>query len=498
MKKRIFQFIFLFSLVFSSAFSQKLYYLFPMDPVYQERTAETMELSYPIMYENVKAVGMGNTQIANGKTFNAMLYNPAFLGRHKKSFEVFGISAGLPPETYDAAWFLADNMDEFIEATSLNQIYDAAEAFFQADNNTQRLQYLHDIQDGMQFTLDLVEQVTGSSDEPSRHGVTVVPSINVQYGNWGFSLFGYGYSGFTVLMSPTLESLVNINVPTNLDYPIQAARSMMQVLATLGTVILGPGQGFTNEVYPVALYMAYIDAVGTLGYGFQWKDNWMFGANLKVVNRRFSVNRIAVADYDEILNEAMSILDAGIVGITADVGCLYQSPFGTSFGVSLQNLIPIQTIDKSIDLNFRSARVTIFNGKNGQPLKVVDGDTAVAVRYVNLDIHRPFEMKSPFIANIGINHPVTSNWDVSVDWVDIAEQDSRYDKTTQRVRLGSEYRLNLWNNNFGCAFRVGMSNEKVAFGLGLNFTKYVQIDGAYAYDRFVDSFAYFGQLKFGW
>ena len=469
-----------------------------MDPLAGEVTAETVDLSYPVAYEDVKAIGMGNTQIANGKTFNAMLYNPAFLGRHKKSFEVFGLSAGMPPGTYDAAWYLADNMDEFIEATSLTQVYDAAEAFFQAENNQQRLDCLHNIQDGMEFTLDLIEQVTGPYNSPRRHGVSVLPSINAQYGNWGFSLFGYGYSGFTVQLSPTLEALTNIEIPQNLDNPILMARSMAQLLATMSTVFIS-GEGFANEVYPVALYLAYIDAVGTVGYGFQWKDNWLFGANLKLVNRRFSMNRIAVADYDDILNEAMSVLDAGIVGVTADVGCVYQSSFGTNFGLSMQNIIPIQTIKKTIDISFRAPRVAVLNGKDGQPLNVnAEGDTAVVTRYTSMNIHRPFELKSPFIANVGINHPVTPNWDISVDWVDIAEQDSRYDKTTERIRLGSEYRLSFWDNKLGMAFRVGMADEKVAFGLGLNLTKYVQIDGAYAYDRFVDEFAYFSQIRFGW
>ncbi len=498
--KRILLFALFLSLNFSLANSQtRHYFLLPLDPFNAEITAEPTELSFPVSYENVKAVGMGNTQIANGTTFNAMLYNPAFLARSKRTFEVFGMSVGMPPETYDAAWFLADNMDEFIDATSLTQIYDAADAFFQAENNQQRLDCLHDIQEGMQFTLDLVEQVTGPYDDPARHGISIVPSINVQYDNWGFSLYGYGYSGFTVLMSPTLENLVNINIPNTLDYPVQVARTMAQVLATLGTVIIGPGQGFREEVYPVALYMAYIDAVGTVGYGYQLNDNWLFGANLKLVNRRFSINRIAVEDYDQILNEALSILDAGIVGVTGDVGCLFRSPFGTNFGLSLQNIIPIQSINKEVDLNFRIPRVVVLNGKNGQPLNVnADQDTAMAVRYTNIEIHRPFELKSPFIASLGISHPVTPNWDISADWVDIAEQDSRYDKTTERFRLGTEYRINFWNNKLGCTLRVGMADEKVAFGLGLNLTKYVQIDGAYAYDRFVDSFAYFGQLKFGW
>ncbi len=487
-------------IVSATAFAQNGYYFAGLDTLPDlALTAKTIDLKYPVEMYNVKAIGMGNTQMALGKTFNAMMYNPAFLGNPQKRFDILGIGTSLPPNTYDAAWYLSDNMDEFLDATSLTQVYESAEAFFAANTMEDRLNALHEIKDGMQFTLDLVEKVTGPAENPYRHGVSAIPSITAQYGNWGFSLFGFGYSGFAVQLSPTLESLIDIDIPENLDNPLESAKSITKVLGTLSTVFLGKSQGFVNEVYPIAFYMAYLDIVGSVGYGFQWRDHWMFGANLKVVNRRFSTNRIAVIDYDEILNEALNKLESDETGITADLGCLYKFDFGTSIGLSLQNLVPIQTIKESITTDFRSSPRFIFErNPNGSIHTNAEGDTAIVAAFRKISVERPFELTSPFIISAGVSHSVTNNWDVALDWVDIAEEDSRYTKTTQRIRLGTEYRFNLWKNKYILSIRSGMADEKGALGLGFNIMNYLQLDAAYAYDRFVDTYSYFGQIKFGW
>ncbi|NOZ63264.1 MAG: hypothetical protein GXO74_16545 [Calditrichaeota bacterium] len=492
--------VFVIFLAVTSLFAQHSYYYSRQDtlpPI--NLTANTVDLQYPVNMYNVKAVGMGNTQIALGKNFNAMLYNPAFLGRSKKSFEILGLGGSMPPATYEAAKYLADNMDEFIEATSLTQVYDGIDAFF-AEGATvqQRLDAIHQIQDGMKFTVDLVEKVTGPPDDPLVHGVSVIPSIQAQYGNFGFSLYGFGYSGFVVQLSPTLEFLSNVTIPTNPKNPILAAKSLAQILGALTTVTLGPGEGFAKEVHPMAFYMSYIDIVSALGYGFQWKDNWLFGANLKVVNRRFSTDRVPVMNYDQILDEALSVLETEIYGVTADVGCAYQTPFGTNFGLSLQNIFPIKSIEQTIHTDFRTPKIYYDRDAQGQIITNADGDTALVSAYRYISVDRPFKLKSPFIASIGVSHPITKNWDVALDWVDLFENDSRYDHTTERIRLGSEYRINFWKHDFQFALRGGYADENFCFGLGLNFGKYFQIDGAYAYDRIVDTYSYFAQAKIGW
>jgi len=309
-------------------------------------------------------------------------------------------------------------------------------------------------------------------------------------------LYGFSQAGFMVQLSPTLEELADIEIPDNLDHPLLAAKSLAQILGTLATVAVGGGEGFVNEVFPVAFYLSYIDIVGALGYGFQWKENWMFGANLKVINRRFSVDRVNVEDYDVVLSKAWENIKSDVTGVTCDIGGVYNSSFGTSFGVSLQNLLPIQEIKQSIDTDFREPQI-MYDRENGNYVTNAEGDTALVSAHRNITVNRPFVLKTPFIASVGVSHPLTPDWDVAVDWVDIAEQDSRYRSTTERIRMGTEYRLKFWKDNYIASFRTGFADEHFSVGLGLNISRYFQIDGAYAYDRFVKAYSYFGQIQFG-
>jgi len=147
----------------------------------QYLTAKTIDLQYPINMENVKAIGMGSSQLALGNTFNAMMYNPAFLGIKRTMFDILTINASLPPSTYDAAFFLEDNIDEFTDASSLNEMWDAVNLFFAPDATLeQRVASLSQLKDSMDFTIDLISQVTGSSENPEHHGISVVPAFCAQ------------------------------------------------------------------------------------------------------------------------------------------------------------------------------------------------------------------------------------------------------------------------------------------------------------------------------
>jgi len=464
----------------------------------QNITEKTVNLQYPIKMENVKAIGMGNTQVAIGKNFNAMMYNPALLGKARNRLELFGIRASLPPDTYDAAFFLRDNKDEFLEAISLSQIWDGVNTFFEpVATAEQKLEALKQIQEGMQFTIDLMSKVVGDSKNPKQHGLSVLPTFGIQVGNFGFSLYGFGHSGFVVQQSPTLEALLGIDVPDNFNDLVQVEKAVAQMMGTLSTV-LTDDESFNEDVYPIAFYISYVDIVGALGYGFNIDNNLMIGANLKVVNRRFSTDRIPVIDYNKILSDAWDRLQSNVTGVTFDIGAFYQTQYGTSFGLALQNIVPMQTIKKSINTEFRYPDIYYDRDENDKIITNSLGDTALISSYRQVNITRPYNLKVPFLASIGMCQPITKNWDLALEWYDIIEQDSRYSKTTQRIRFGTEYRLKFLNDYFMASFRSGFADEKFCFGLGLCITRFVQIDGAYAYDRFVKSYSYFTQLRIGW
>jgi len=453
---------------------------------HQYRTAETVHLKYPVIAMDVRAIGMGSTQIANGKTYNAMMYNPALLGHKRFSIELLGIQAGMPSATYDAANYLSQHISEFEEAISLNQIWDGLDQLTQPGaSNAQKLQALHDIQDGMVFVNDLFLEVTGPGDDPKIHGINLLPGINAQFGNFGFSLHGFGQAGFMVELSPTFESLLDVEIPSTLDDPVATARAVIQLTAALAPAVIGPRK-FSDKVYPTAYYSSYFDIVGAAGYGLPINENLTIGANLKIINRRFLLDRIAVDDYDEIISNAWDKFKSDVTGVTADLGAHYQFKFGTSVGATFQNIIPVKEITKSIDTEFQFHKLI---PREGRADSLVTWETTIT---------RPFELKVPFIMSVGVCHPLTKNWDVAFDWVDIAENDSRYEKTGDRIRLGTEYRLKVLKSVLTITPRLGLSDQRVALGLGLSLLKFLHVDGAYAHDRFVNEYAYYAQLKIGW
>jgi hypothetical protein len=69
---------------------------------------DAIDLHTSINWNDVRAIGMGKTQIANGRFFNAMLDNPALLSNTNYLFEVFGVKANFPGETFTAANFLKE------------------------------------------------------------------------------------------------------------------------------------------------------------------------------------------------------------------------------------------------------------------------------------------------------------------------------------------------------------------------------------------------------
>ncbi|RQV97366.1 type IX secretion system membrane protein PorP/SprF [bacterium] len=459
---------------------------------HQYKTAETVTLQYPVNSNDVRAIGMGNAQIANGKTFNAMMYNPALLGHARHSIEWFGLQAGMPSATYDAANYLGQHIDEFEEALSMNQIWDGLDLLTQVGaTNAQRLQGLHDIQDGLVFVNDLFQKVTGPSDNPETHGINLMPSITGQFGHFGFSLYGFGQAGFKVIMSPTFESLLDIEIPSSLDNPVSVARSVVQLTAALAPALIGPRK-FSDQVYPSAFYVSYFDIVAAAGYGMPITTNLTLGANLKIINRRFLIDRIAAEDYDQIISNVWDKFKSDVTGVTCDLGAHYQFKFGTSVGASLQNIIPVKEIKKSVETEFKFNKILKYDiSNNGKidSLKYVTWETTIT---------RPFALKAPFIASIGICHPITDKWDIAFDWVDIAENDIRYEKSADRICLGTEYRYPAIADKLIITPRLGWSDQRLTVGLGFNLYHHVQLDGAYAYDKFVNEYAYYAQCKIIW
>lgn len=446
--------------------------------------------------EDVRAVGMGKVQIALGRTFNAMMYNPALLSRKKFNIEALSLNLSLPPQTYEAANFLKDHISEFKKALSLKEVWDGINDFKTAQTVQGQLAALQRIQDGLKFPRDLLNKVVGPSDNPMTHGVRILPAFALQVGNFGFSLYGISQSGFQMQQSPIVDALLAVHIPNDLSNPDEVARAILSLEAPLQTVVDAFGN-VMPEVYPVAYAVSFLDIVGAAGYAYNVTPNLSLGANLKIIHRRFSTKRIVVDNYDNLFTDIRNDLNHYITGVTLDIGGLYKFPTGTTVGVSLQNIIPAQKLTSHLRATLPVQFLAYDTDQNGKII-VRGQDTALVNYSINVNLDLPYDLKLPFVANLGVSQQITRNFDAAFDWVDIADQEEIYDKYIERLRIGTEYRLDAIEKTLGITGRLGFADDHPTYGIGLNLFRAVQIDGAYAWDSFVDTYSYFAQLRIGW
>ena len=477
--------------------------------IYNHSTLQDQTLDFPPTaiqrtpnFEDVKAVGMGRTQIANGRWFNAMLYNPALLGNKKTTFDIFGVTASLPPKSFTAAEFLSSNVHNFTKGDFIKEFengFNDYVAAIQTNNQNQINSSIHEMNQSLQFIRDLYSKVIIDPNNPEVHGLNVVPDINIQYDNFGFSLYGDAQIGFIMVPTETSNALSQLYLPENgvgLDQ-----QSLNQLFLILESLLNTSGDP-SIDVLPQAFALSYIDVVGAFGYGMKLSDDFNIGANLKVINRRFSTKYITSENMGSILSEARKDISHSITGVTADIGAFYKfEKTKTQVGLSLQNIIPLNKVVSDLNVPYAATFYDYYRNANGQiQVGNVDqngnftpnpnGDTLVT--QVNQKFHLifPYQLKAPFLANVGVLQNIFDFWDVSLDIVDLFKNDPAFEEYTDRIRLGSEFRL----LNDMLAFRAGLSDLRATAGFGLNL-KYAQFDFAYAYDNFITNYSLYLQLK---
>ena len=456
-------------------------------------------------WSDVKAVGMGKTQLANGRFCNAMLDNPALLSHTNYLYDLFGIQAIFPGATFDAATYVKDNIHQFKDGDFLKLLGDGFKEYYSANTAEGERAAIRKINQALEFPNELLDKIVVDSDDPYVHGMNVIPSVQVQYGNWGFSLYGNAKMGFFVDPGKPTSRLLALQIPENTqDLTVEVLKSLAEIVGSL----FDEDGNLSENALPQAFATSNIDIVGAVGRSYRINKSLHLGANLKIINRRFSTKLIKPDNLKDVLKEARSDIKHSATGLTFDIGALYRHiRTGTRFGVSLQNIIPVTTVSSATTFDF----VTPVNSypkedSYGNPLVgSVDfwgdfypdpqGDTLLVIEKQEVHAKQPFELKAPILANIGVLHPINRNWDVSFDWVDIFSQDDfQFDKYIERFRIGTEYRLPKY---YKLALRGGIADKHLTFGCGIRF-KYVQIDAAYARDSYTGNGAFFTQLKFGY
>ncbi len=452
--------------------------------------------------EDVKSIGMGRVGVAGITNGGGMLYNPALLAKPAFSLDLLNVGASLPNRTFEAAKFIRNNRGQFQNGDFLQLLKKGYNDFQNATTPQGKLDAIREIQEAMKFPSDLVNEVAGNPESPNVHGMSVLPSFQLQAGNIGVSVFSQVQLGFTARPGDAIAQLLALDIPPNAqDLTPATIRTIMQVINALFDA-----QGnLSSTGLPQVTALTFVDIAGAVGYGMDLGNGLNVGASLKILNRRLSAKNIEAINLDNIFSESAKELQASVTGFTIDAGAIYSIPgTGTQVAVALQNIIPVKTISSTANFDFNVAQNFIVRDNNGNPyVGYVDpqgnfvqdpsGDTAIAVISRNVKIGVPIELKAPFLCTIGAVHPISEDWSAGLEIADLFADDKKYDGFADRIRIGTEYRL--LSDIF--ALRLGLSAKKLSYGLGLNF-KVVQIDAASAQDTFIGDRSYYAQVKVGW
>lgn len=462
----------------------------------------SIRLDFSPNKEDVKSIGMGRVGIAGLNNGNAMLYNPAVLAKSGFSLDLLNVSASLPSRTFSAAKFIRSNLNQFQKGDFLHLLEQGYKDFLNAPTLQDKINAVQEIKSAMKFPDDLVNQVSGNPESPNVHGMSVLPSFQLQLGNIGVSLFSQAQLGFVVRPGQSIANLVAMQIPDNPnDVTPQTIRTIAEVVGSLFD-----SQGnLSPEGLPQVTALTFVDIAGVVGYGMDLGNGLDVGASLKILNRRFSVKNIDAMNLGDVIGESSKELQTSVTGFTLDAGARYTiEATGTKVALSLQNIIPIKTISSTANFNFNVGGSFIVTDNNGNPV-VGDydsqgnfvlnpaGDTAVVVASQKVNVGVPIELKAPFLCTIGAIHPINEDWTVGFEIADLFANDEKYDGFADRIRIGTEYRL----LSDIIALRLGFAAKELSYGLGLNF-KIVQIDAASAQDTFIGDRSYYLQLKVGW
>lgn len=463
--------------------------------------------------QNIKAIGMGKTQIANGYNFNAMLDNPALLSRKRVSFDLLTLQVGIPKSSFSAISYINDNAKKLENGNYFNALDLAYQEYEKAETADEQFAAIGKMNEALSFPREFKNEILGTEDNPKNHNLNFTPSFQLQIKNFGFSYHAQMSLGFEGNPGQTVERALNLKLPV--DSSTVSAPVLKEILEIVNTAIDGNGN-ITPEASPEVFAFSYIDQVLTFGYAHTIEEGITIGANLKHLKRRFTTKNFDLENLDTVFDEFAEDFGKPITAITLDLGGLYyHKEWDTEFGISIQNIIPVKKTKSTANFSFIDSESDYVLDENGEKLvgfvdfngdfyseeevqsipgfENVVGDTLISVIQNKVTEQTAFELRAPLLVNLGSFHKINENWDVSFDFVDLFARNENFENYFERFRIGTEYRT-LKNI---LAFRTGIADNTLTFGAGLSF-KIIQFDLAFAHDNFANENVWLGQLKFGW
>jgi hypothetical protein len=217
---------------------------------------------------DVIALGMGNAYIANGRDFNAFLYNPALLARMDKKFQIEFANAtfGFSNNIFSKLNFLKDNQEDFVNFQA-NAISTDPELRSRAEK----------------LQAAVAEQILS---EPT--DVSFSPSVVIKWWHFGFAAYTDWSYGFVM------------------DFPGIIDR---------GAQRFDPPSARTRGEQDIALILGY-------GTNIKWIKGLALGGSFKFFRRRLAQRRLSALEFDNVIDLSQAALSQAN----------YFTRFGLDFG----------------------------------------------------------------------------------------------------------------------------------------------------------------------
>lgn len=475
----------------------------PRDVVYRDELviAQPKALTAP-----VQVVGAGVCGVADGRSYNGMLENPALLIHERK--EIVSVAARIEAtrSTFRTIGFLAEKENSVVNGSFTNGFVDAVDAYQRADDKEGRIAAVNEINSYFADIDEFINNVSGYPD-PIMYGASLLPKISMQWKRFGFTVVGEGRAFLISNPGDVLNGIASLNLETDANGYIKPTtrdkveRFVLTLLDREGRV--------KPSALPTVFAVGFADISTVAGYAHPIGDRFSLGVNINYVTRLFASSVLSIHNYAYALRTAAGQL-ANVSSnhvVTMDLGGLYQDSINKfDVGVSLQNLIPLLTIEDDVNYFSSSETFTVrrnesgdamvgdYNEETGVFTVNPEGDTLVDYSSKQTNNIIPLKLKLPFIATVGGRWEATSFLNLSAEWKDIFANDAwGYGVYADRISLGAE--IDFRDILF---FRTGLASHRPTVGMGVHTTivkKFnVGLDMAYTYDNFAHEMGLFGEI----
>ena len=451
---------------------------------------------FPLNFDQTTSSGRGKTTLLEVGGWSPYEKNPALLATQRAFTGSFWADVRAPIETLDAIVFIGDSEEEFENGSSAKLVYDAIQRYI-ADPSVKPAVGAA-VERLLEIPRQMVTKVIGDVANPRLNGANLNVNLKARAGHWGFHLSGVAQTAFALRLGPVYGEMLDILLTTDFADSSSLEFALAR-LRGLGEQIVDPVTGtVSREALPAIYSLNYADLVASVGYGFTPWDRLDVGISARILNRRFSVDRIDVDQTSDLAERWLAGLKSGSTGLTLDLGAVYRVTPRFQLAATLQNLIPTQTLTSSYALDFVRVQVDRARDSTGQTIVNADGDTALTVRRQNVLVNGPAELALPFVADIGAVYRAMDELDFTFELADLTAQQQRYAHYWERLRFGAEYRFTFLGGALVVPVRMGLAEMIPTFGLGIGYRNLFRLDAGYFSSSFQKNRTVGLQLTVSW